>query len=85
MQSASTKDVTASDQTSKVLRVETSMEHTKAETSKPSPKTTKQEPLRASTRPPPGAPFVANRFKLDNRPTAFRIVSPIPAGLANVS
>lgn len=26
-----------------------------------------------------------NRYKLDNRPTAFRIIPPLPAGLANVS
>ncbi|MQL72606.1 hypothetical protein Taro_004924, partial [Colocasia esculenta] len=29
-------------------------------------------------------PFV-NRFKLDNRPTTFRIISPLPADLANVA
>ncbi|XP_073038207.1 zinc finger CCCH domain-containing protein 41-like isoform X1 [Primulina eburnea] len=32
-----------------------------------------------------GTPFVGNRFKLDNRPTAFRIIAPLPAGLANVA
>lgn len=26
-----------------------------------------------------------NRYKLDNRPTAFKIIPPLPAGLANVS
>lgn len=26
-----------------------------------------------------------NRYKLDNRPAAFRIIPPLPAGLANVS
>lgn len=26
-----------------------------------------------------------NRYKLDNRPTAFRIIPPLPVGLANVS
>ncbi|KAM7520845.1 hypothetical protein LguiB_019807 [Lonicera macranthoides] len=31
-----------------------------------------------------GAPFVMNRFKLDNRPTSFKII-PLPTGLANVS
>lgn len=30
-----------------------------------------------------GAPFVMNRFKLDNRPTSFKII-PLPTGLANV-
>ncbi|KAK6155215.1 hypothetical protein DH2020_009463 [Rehmannia glutinosa] len=46
-----------------------------------------QEPLKPSFRPLalPGTPFVVNRFKLDNRPTTFRIVSPLPAGLANVA
>lgn len=34
----------------------------------------------------PIQPFVpVNRYKLDNRPTAFRIITPLPAGLANVS
>ncbi|KAJ0113729.1 hypothetical protein Patl1_02808 [Pistacia atlantica] len=32
-----------------------------------------------------GPPFLMNRYKLDNRPTAFRIVPPLPAGLADVS
>lgn len=26
-----------------------------------------------------------NRYKLDNRPTSFKIIPPLPAGLANVS
>lgn len=34
---------------------------------------------------PVGAPFLMNRYKLDNRPTAFRICPPLPAGLANVT
>uniref|UniRef100_A0A5B6ZEI2 Putative zinc finger CCCH domain-containing protein 41 n=1 Tax=Davidia involucrata TaxID=16924 RepID=A0A5B6ZEI2_DAVIN len=43
--------------------------------------------LKHSIRPlaPIGAPFIMNRFKLDNRPTAFKIIPPLPAGLANVS
>ncbi|XP_027075253.1 zinc finger CCCH domain-containing protein 41 [Coffea arabica] len=43
--------------------------------------------LKPSIRPlaPLGAPMVINRFKLDNRPTAFKILPPLPAGLANVS
>ncbi|WCJ20998.1 Zinc finger CCCH domain-containing protein 41 [Euphorbia peplus] len=32
----------------------------------------------------PGVPFVVNRYKLDNRSTAFRIIPPLPLGLANV-
>lgn len=47
-----------------------------------------QEPsgLKQSIRPlaPAGAPFIMNRFKLDNRPTSFKIVPPLPAALANV-
>lgn len=30
-------------------------------------------------------PFPMNRYKLDNRPTAFRINAPLPIALANVS
>lgn len=43
--------------------------------------------LKHSIRPlaPAGASFVMNRFKLDNRPTAFKIIPPLPTGLANVS
>lgn len=42
--------------------------------------------LRPSSHPwAPPAPSVANRFKLDNRPTAFKIVSSLPSGLANAS
>ncbi|XP_052188208.1 zinc finger CCCH domain-containing protein 41-like [Diospyros lotus] len=43
--------------------------------------------LKYSVRPlaPAGAPFVMNRFKLDNRPMAFKIVPPLPDGLANVA
>jgi RNA-binding protein 26 len=32
-----------------------------------------------------GPPFPMNRYKLDNRPTAFRITPPLPPGLATVS
>lgn len=32
-----------------------------------------------------GTPSPVNRYKLDNRPTAFRILPPLPAGFANVS
>lgn len=42
--------------------------------------------LKHSIRPlaPVGAPFILNRYKLDNRPTAFKILPPLPSGLANV-
>ncbi|KDP45327.1 hypothetical protein JCGZ_09576 [Jatropha curcas] len=33
---------------------------------------------------PTGPSFIMNRYKLDNRPTAFRIIPPLPTGLANV-
>lgn len=32
-----------------------------------------------------GAPFYVNRYKLDNRPTSFRIHGPLPAALADVA
>lgn len=34
---------------------------------------------------PVGPPFLMNKYKLDNRPTAFKIISPLPVGLANVA
>lgn len=34
---------------------------------------------------PTGAVFLTNRYKLDNRPTAFKIIPPLPPGLANVN
>ncbi|KAH0710908.1 hypothetical protein KY284_012335 [Solanum tuberosum] len=48
-----------------------------------------QEPssLRQSIPPvaPHGAAFIFNRYKLDNRPTAFKVLPPMPSGLANVT
>ncbi|KAG6720011.1 hypothetical protein I3842_03G037100 [Carya illinoinensis] len=32
---------------------------------------------------PVGVPFLTNRYKLDNRPSAFRILPPLPAGLVS--
>lgn len=32
-----------------------------------------------------GTPSPVNRYKLDNRPTGFRIIAPLPTGFANVS
>lgn len=65
----------------------TSGDHVVSHTSNSNPTMPLQEPLKPSFRPvaPLGTPFAVNRFKLDNRPTAFRIVPPLPAGLANVS
>lgn len=34
---------------------------------------------------PTGVPFVLKRFKLDNRPTAFKVLPPLPTGFADVS
>ena len=34
---------------------------------------------------PVGHPFLMNRYKLDNRPTAFRVTPPLPSGFADVS
>lgn len=49
----------------------------------PKPSTRLQEPtgLKQSIQPL----VSVNRYKLDNRPTAFRIIPPLPVGLANVS
>ncbi|XP_077219961.1 zinc finger CCCH domain-containing protein 27-like isoform X2 [Tasmannia lanceolata] len=43
--------------------------------------------LKQPTRLPPpiGSPFPVNRFKLDNRPTTFRILPPLPPDFANVA
>lgn len=48
--------------------------------------TSEPSSLKQSIRPlaPVGAPFIFNRYKLDNRPTAFKINPPIPSDLANV-
>ncbi|MBA0666037.1 hypothetical protein Goklo_002494, partial [Gossypium klotzschianum] len=32
-----------------------------------------------------GYPFLMNKYKLDNRPTAFRVIPPLPSGFADVS
>ncbi|GMP30260.1 hypothetical protein CsSME_00005006 [Camellia sinensis var. sinensis] len=59
------------------------------QSSKPSTVATLQEPssVKHSIRPlaPAGALFVMNKFKLDNRPTTFKIIPPLPTGLANVA
>ncbi|XP_077244241.1 zinc finger CCCH domain-containing protein 27-like [Tasmannia lanceolata] len=56
----------------------------------PSPKAMPQQSprsLKQPTRLPPTivSPFSVNRFKLDNRPTAFRILPPWPADFVNVA
>ncbi|KAH7577320.1 hypothetical protein ACOSQ2_001841 [Xanthoceras sorbifolium] len=58
-----------------------------------SPKSTTAMALQESTsykhqiRPlaPVGPPFLMNKYKLDNRPTMFRILPPLPAGFADVA
>ncbi|KAL2532227.1 Zinc finger CCCH domain-containing protein 41 [Abeliophyllum distichum] len=68
-----------------------SAEHASPNSSTSNPTAAVQEP--PSSRPlirplaPLGArtPLMINRFKLDNRPTSFRVVSPLPDGLANVA
>ncbi|KAF7135445.1 hypothetical protein RHSIM_Rhsim08G0051400 [Rhododendron simsii] len=66
-----------------------SAENVDQQSSKQSTFVAPQEPssLKHSIRPlaPAGASFVMNRFKLDNRPTAFKIIPPLPIGLANVA
>ncbi|XP_042487020.1 zinc finger CCCH domain-containing protein 41-like, partial [Macadamia integrifolia] len=47
-----------------------------------SPRNSKQL---SRTSAPIGPPFPVNRFKLDNRPTAFKILPPLPAEFANVA
>ncbi|XP_011623446.1 zinc finger CCCH domain-containing protein 27 isoform X1 [Amborella trichopoda] len=47
-----------------------------------SPKGSKQ-PSRLA--PSVSSPFLINRYKLDNRPTAFKILPPLPTGLANAT
>ncbi|KAJ4961941.1 hypothetical protein NE237_021851 [Protea cynaroides] len=47
-----------------------------------SPRSSKQ-PSRTSA--PIGPPFLVKRFKLDNRPTAFKILPPLPAEFADVA
>ncbi|XWS40705.1 hypothetical protein CRYUN_Cryun17cG0018300 [Craigia yunnanensis] len=34
---------------------------------------------------PVGHPLLMNKYKLDNRPTAFRVIPPLPSGFADVS
>lgn len=88
----------ASDLTAKTIKGETppnlatdeasksSPRDTIAQTSSSNPTIPVHEPFRPFHSPAPvGAPFVAKRFKLDNRPTAFRVVPPLPSGLGDVS
>ncbi|KAL2552443.1 Zinc finger CCCH domain-containing protein 41 [Forsythia ovata] len=82
------KDV-KSDLATKRLKGETLADPAEAETSGSPPRTNEPPSSRPLIRPlaPLGAraPFMINRFKLDNRPTSFRVVSPLPDGLANVA
>lgn len=97
-QAVGSKDMPASDLTAKTIKGETPPNLATDETSKSSPRDTiahtsssnptipVHEPFRPFHSPAPvGAPFVAKRFKLDNRPTAFRVVPPLPSGLGDVA
>ncbi|KAG6392494.1 hypothetical protein SASPL_146716 [Salvia splendens] len=108
-QAVGSKDIPASDSTTKKIKGETPPNQSKMENSKSSPRdglsieNTRSEqhyvthtststmpihePLKPSFRlhAPLGTPFVANRFKLDNRPTVFKVVPPLPSDLANVA
>ncbi|CAN1188110.1 Zinc finger CCCH domain-containing protein 41 [Linum perenne] len=43
------------------------------------------KPSAQTVMPDVRSPYPTNRYKLDNRPSTFRIVPPLPAGLANVA
>ncbi|CAL5325281.1 unnamed protein product [Camellia sinensis] len=81
--------IVASPQTEVVVEKNKSVENVVQQSSKSNTVTALQEPatLMHSIRPlaPAGAPFIMNRFKLDNRPTTFKIIPPLPTGLANVA
>ncbi|KAL1537102.1 zinc finger CCCH domain-containing protein 41-like [Salvia divinorum] len=108
-QAVGSKDIPASDSTTKRIKGETLPNQSKTENSKSSPRdgmsientrseqhyvahtSTSTMPLHESLKPsfrpqaPIGTPIVANRFKLDNRPTVFQVVPPLPSDLANVA
>ena len=76
--------VVASSQAEMVAEKNKFVENVMYQSYKPNAVMTLHEPaiLKQSIRPlAPGM----NRFKLDNRPTAFKIIPPLPMGLANVS
>ncbi|XP_047334053.1 zinc finger CCCH domain-containing protein 41 [Impatiens glandulifera] len=80
---------TADPGTVNVAETETSLDKNKslengAESARPSPPSSSKQSIGPLY--PAGAPSPSiNRFKLDNRPTAFKIVPPLPTGLANVA
>ncbi|PSS30365.1 Zinc finger CCCH domain-containing protein [Actinidia chinensis var. chinensis] len=76
--------VVASSQAEMVTEKNKFVENVMYQSYKPTAVMTLHEPaiLKQSIRPlAPGM----NRFKLDNRPTAFKIIPPLPMGLANVA
>ncbi|KAJ4831506.1 hypothetical protein Tsubulata_004738 [Turnera subulata] len=44
-----------------------------------------KQPIHPVAPVPTVSPLAMNRYKLDNRPTAFRVLPPLPTGLANVA
>ncbi|KAG6394248.1 hypothetical protein SASPL_144831 [Salvia splendens] len=107
-QAVGSKDIPASDSTTKKVKGETPPNQPKTENSKSSPRegmsientrseqhhvthtSTSTMPIHEPLKPfrpqaPIGTPFVASRFKLDNRPTVFKVVPPLPSDLANVA
>ncbi|XP_057464365.1 zinc finger CCCH domain-containing protein 41-like [Actinidia eriantha] len=87
--SADTGTVVASPVAKVMAEKDKSMENVVHQSPKQNTYLTPLEPssLKHSIRPlaPAGGPFVMSRFKLDNRPTTFKIISPLPTGLANVA
>ena len=81
--------VVASPQAEMVTEKNKFVENVVHQSCKPNAVVAMHEPasLKQSIRPlaPAGAPYGMKRFKLDNRPTAFKIIPPLPTGLANVS
>ncbi|KAL4355154.1 hypothetical protein GQ457_06G041240 [Hibiscus cannabinus] len=45
----------------------------------------KQQPLKPHLSAPIRHPLVTNKYKLDNRPSAFRVIPPLPSGFADVA
>lgn len=81
-------NVVSSTQAEAVSNSSRSTENAERSCSIPCSAVATQEPssLRQSIPPlaPHAAPFVFNRYKIDNRPTAFKVLPPMPSGLANV-
>ncbi|XP_057481113.1 zinc finger CCCH domain-containing protein 41-like [Actinidia eriantha] len=80
--------VVASPQAEMVTEKNKFVENVVHQSCKPNAVVALHEPasLKQSIRPlAPAGPYGMNRFKLDNRPTAFKIIPPLPTGLDNVA